>query len=190
LYQNKNGVVAYNTANKKFTPLAMTFANPENNIMDLSFYQSRFYYLDIKNNQIYRHVVASGGFGPAVPWITDSNMNVADAVSLTVDGSIYLLKNNGQVIELVAGQPVDFFLDEIDPKLTSGTKIWTDESAKYIYILDPGNKRLVQFDKKGNFNNQYRSDAFANLKAFSVNEKDKKAYILAGTKVFQIDINI
>ena len=190
LYQNKNGVVSYNTSSKKFSSLTITFANQETNIMDLSFYQSRFYYLDLKNNQIYRHAAAAGGFGPAVAWITDSNIKVADGVSLTVDGSIYLLKNNGQVIKLIQGKQVDFSLDEIDPKLTAGAKIWTDEASKYIYILEPANKRLVQFDKKGNFKNQYRSDQFNDLKAFSVNEKDKKAYILAGTKVFQIDINL
>ncbi|MFH1366461.1 MAG: hypothetical protein ABIH38_00535 [Patescibacteria group bacterium] len=189
-YQDKNGVVAYNTAAKKFTPLSITFENQETNIMDLSFYQSRFYYLDIRNNQIYRHVAATAGFGPAVPWITDPDLNVSNGVSITVDGSIYLLKNNGQVMELIQGQPVDFSLDEIDPKLAGGKKIWTDETAEYIYILDPANKRLVQFDKNGNLKNQYTSGQFTGLKGFAISEKDKKAYLLAGTKVFQIDINI
>ncbi|MFA5070547.1 MAG: hypothetical protein WC528_04680 [Patescibacteria group bacterium] len=190
LYQNKNGVVAYNTNTKKFSPLSITFSNQETNIMDLSFYQSRFYYLDIKNNQIYRHAAAVGGFGVATPWITDSNLNVSDGVSLAVDGSIYLLKSNGQVLELIAGRQVDFSLDEIDPKLTKGSKIWTDEGAANLYILDPANKRLLQFDKNGQLINQYTSDQFADLKAFTVSEKDKKAYILSGTKVFQIDLNI
>lgn len=190
LYHDKNGLAEYNITTKKFTPLAITYANPELEIKDLAIYKSRFYYLDAKNNQIYRHQRAAAGFGQANPWITDPNFKASDAVSLTIDGSIYLLKNNGQVVELTQGQPVDFSLDEIDPKLTFGTKIWTDEAAKYLYILDPSGKRLVQFDKKGNFKNQYQSDQFTDLKAFSVNEKDKKVYLLAGIKVFQIDINI
>lgn len=190
LYHDKNGVVEYNTTTKKFTPLSITFAHPEIEVKDLATYQSRFYYLDVKNNQIYRHQRASGGFGPAVPWITDSNLNVSDGVSITVDGSIYLLKNNGQVLELIRGQPVDFSLDEIDPKLSSGTKIWTDENAEYLYILDSSGKRLVQFDKKGHLKNQYTGEQFTDLKGFGVSEKDKKAWLFAGTRVFQIDINI
>lgn len=190
LYQNKNGVVEYNITTKKFTPLSITFSNPDAEVRDLAVYQSRFYYLDVRNNQIYRHQRASNAFGPAVPWITDSNVNIKDGVSLAIDGSIYVLKNNGQVIELTQGKQVDFSLDEIDPKLTSGLKIWTDGTAKYLYVLDPANKRLLQFDKKGQLKNQYTSDQFAELKAFTVSEKDKKAWLLTGTKVFQIDLNI
>jgi len=190
LYHDQPGMVELNMNTGVLTPLSIDFPQENMNIQNLAVYRSRFYYLDSQTNQIYRHQRGTFGFGPRTLWIQDPDLNIQDGVSLVIDGSIYLLKSNGQLLELFQGYEQDFSLDTIDPNLSSAQKVWTSEDSNYIYILDNQNKRLVQFDKQGNLVNQYFSDQFNDLKDFSVDETNSKAFILAGSKLFEITINL
>ncbi|MDZ7798199.1 MAG: hypothetical protein U5L76_01125 [Patescibacteria group bacterium] len=190
LYDNNPGMVELNKNTGVLTPLTIDFPQENMNVQDLAVYRSRFYYLDSQSNQIYRHQRGTVGFGPSTAWIRDPDLNIQDGVSLVIDGSIYLLKSNGQLLELFQGYEQDFSLDIIDPALSSAEKVWTSEDSNYIYILDNQNKRLVQFDKQGNLVNQYFSDQFNDLKDFSVDEDNSKAFLLASSKLFEITINL
>ncbi len=188
LYHDKKGIIELDLNNGVLTPLSIEFARDNINISDMTVYRSRFYYLDVQNNQIFRHQRGAVGFGPSTEWISDPNLNVQNGTSLVVDGSIYLLRGNGQLLELFQGYEQDFSLDEIDPTMVSAQKVWTEESSDYLWVLDNQNKRLVQFDKKGNLKNQYYSDKFNDLKDFAIDKGAEKAFILAGSNLFEITI--
>jgi hypothetical protein len=67
------------------------------------------------------------------------------------------------------------------------TKLTISEDQDYIYIFEPTGKRLVVFNKNGNFVNQYTSNRFDNLRDFQVDEKNKKIYFLNSASVYSIE---
>jgi len=57
-----------------------------------------------------------------------------------------------------------------------------------IYILDKGANRVLEFSKTGAYKKQYVADSEVAITDFAVNAKIKKFWLLAGTKVFELDI--
>lgn len=187
-YDDKQGFAQLNLSSEKknLEKLEITFTSPNANIKDFTVYNQKLYLFDEQNNQIFRHQATSSGYGRGTPWIKDKNINLNGAISIAVDGSLYALKNNGQIIKFLSGRQQSFPTDSIDPALEAPTKIYTDADAKYIYILEPTNKRLVVIDKTGKLKAQYYSDSFQNLKDFIVNESKKEIYLLDGNKILEI----
>jgi hypothetical protein len=168
--------------------LSFTSVNVDRTIQALATFQSRAYLLDSQNNQIFRYQLGASGFGVGVAWIQDENTNLAQAVSLAVDGSLYLLDSNGNIRRFTQGRLDDFALDPVDPPLTSGTKVWTDEEADRIYLIDAASKRLILYSKSGQFQVQYTSPAFSELRDVAVDEAGNRAYVLCGNSVFSLDL--
>ena len=114
---------------------------------------------------------------------------MTNAVSLAVDGSIYVLNSAGQILKFYGGElETTFTLDAMDPNLSAATKIYTTDQTQGLYVLDPNNKRVVVLTKDGDIKNQYFSDTFDNLRDISVDETSDKIYLLNGTKVLSVDI--
>jgi site-specific DNA-adenine methylase len=107
--------------------------------------------------------------------------------SLDIDGNIYLLKNNGEISEYAKGKKQEFSISEIEPAFNQAAKLTVSNKLDYLYIFEPAGKRLVVFNKKGEFINQYTSDKFDNLKDYQVDEINKKIYFLNGTTVYSIE---
>jgi len=177
------------TFNATNDQLQKTAINTSGNITitDLSSFKGLLYVLDAKGNQIYKYTNAKDNWGNPVSWLKAGTYDFSNAVSLTVDGSIYILKSSGEVIKLANGKAADFSLKTIEPAFNSPTRIKTTETSKYLYILDPANKRLVVIAKTdGNLTAQYHADSFTDLKDFIVNESAKQIYFLNGTAVFGV----
>jgi len=108
-----------------------------------------------------------------------------------MDGSVYTLKTDGNIVKFYAGKITDFYakipkvIGQTELKLEKA-KIWTSDEAKYIYVLDQTNNRIIAFDKNGVLKAQYTSPAFTNLKDFLVNEAEHKIFIINDTQVIGI----
>ena len=156
--------------------------NPQANISDSTIFNNQIYLLDSKNNQIYRYTKLKNSYSAATNWLKE-NINLSNTKSLAVDGSVYILKLDGSLIKLENGKQVEFKVNVIDPIMVAPTKIKTDPTSKYLYILDPLTKRLIVLDKEGKLINQYHSESFNDLKDFIVVEKEKRIYLLNGNMI-------
>ncbi|MBU1036672.1 hypothetical protein KKF32_01375 [Patescibacteria group bacterium] len=156
-------------------------------IDDLDFYLDKMYILDKDSSQVYRFTQSSVGFVALKKWITDKT-NINQGVSLAVDGYLYILLDNGQILRFASGKKTDFPEIIVEPTLTSATKIYTDTELNNIYLLDPTNKRFIILNKEGELIGQYYSDKFDNLKDIIIKEKEKKAYLLNGNNLFVVSI--
>lgn len=138
--------------------------------------------------QILRFSRVTGGFGMSSSWIRARSTDLGDAISLAVDGTVFVLKQSGSVVRFASGSEISWSLGAVDPVLTSPTDLWTDAESAFVYIIEPSTQRLLIFDKEtGNFIVQYQSEAFVGLSDFVVDEASKSIYLLAGSKVYRID---
>ncbi len=118
-------------------------------------------------------------------WVADAT-DVSKAISMAVDGSVYLLMNNGLIAELRRGSKTGWQTN-IAPALTSPTKIWTKADSNYLYVLDPASQRIVAVQKStGKVKIQYTSQLFQNPSHFAVNERTKELFVIDGTKLFVV----
>ena len=186
-YNNANGFVKLNVINKNLESIKLKLPVETKDVNDFIVYSQKIYLLDSQNNQIYKYYPIQTGFGEKNNWIKDE-INLNEGVSMAIDGFIYVLKSNGEVLKFLQGKKQEFVLKNLELALKNPTKIWTSFNSKYIYILDPSTKRLIIFDKQGNILTQYTSGKFIQLKDFVVNEGKNTVYILSDNKVYELKI--
>jgi len=114
--------------------------------------------------------------------------NLGNSIAMTIDGSIYILFDDGSIKKYTRGNEDEFSVSGVEKVMSSPTRIFTNEDADNIYILDGGNSRIVVLDKEGKFVSSYSANVIKNAKDFDVNEANKKIFVLSGDKVYQIDL--
>ena len=153
----------------------------------LAFYLDKAYLLDRASKQIYRLTYFDNDFRNAQAWLRE-DLPVDRTMAITIDGYVYALQSDGQILRLGSGKNQGFPQVVIEPALAEGGRIFTTDQSGFLYVLDPANKRLVILNKNGELINQYHSDQFNNLKDFIVRENEKKVYLLNGSQIFVIAI--
>lgn len=181
-YFNGNSLLSLDPKDESIKRYSLS--SPE--VKGMIYYNNKLYLLNPAENQIYRLTKSGDSFINSTPWVKNNSVIIKDATSFAIDSSIYVLKNNGQVLKLLRGAEESFALDKITPSLETAAKIAVEE--KNIYILDINNKRLAVFDKNGKLVSQYKSEKLDDLKDFTVDEAGKKAYLLNGSTVQQINL--
>ncbi len=182
-YFNKENIAEFDVTNKTINLLPIDLPINGNLIIGTDVYNSRLYLLDRQNNQIYRYDRLINGFGSPYYWLKEK-IDLSKAVDISIDGHIYILKNDGQVLKFLRGRQVDFQLEKIDPPLKAPTKLKTSSDSKYIYILEANTKRLAVFDKSGQYIMRYEVDSFNQWQDFVVDEKNKIIYALSESSLY------
>jgi len=176
---------------KEITPAEIAFISDNPKIKALTSYNNYLYFLEPEANQIYKYQQTANGFTKGKPWITDAEADINNAISLAIDGFIYVLKSDSTIDKYLSGVKKDFSVEELSDPLSSSAKIYTNADLEYLYVIDSPKQRIVLFDKaSGSLIGQYTSDAFDNLKNIVVDDLEDKMYLLNGDKVFVIGIEL
>ena len=183
----EKSVAQFDTTTKNQTTITLTGANGWS---DLLAYSNRLYVLEPSHpgeGQLYRYNRSGDTFGAPSKWIEAKSTDLSHAVSFAIDGSVFILKQDGSIIKYVSGSEVGWKPGVVDPPLTQATDLWTDAESAYLYVLEPSTKRLIVYKKDtGEFLVQYRSDAFASLTDMLVDENNYTIYLLSGSKLYSI----
>lgn len=179
----------FNPVAESLEPLDLQYDEAvRSSIVDLYVFGVRLYALDPSASQIYRHRNEGGVFSAAEQWVTGS-VNLGNAVSLAIDGDIFVLYQNGSVDRLSLGERDNgFSLAAIDPALDHGDELYTDENTERLYILDRSGNRVVVFEKNGSLVAQYTSPQFTNLIDMVVDEAEGRMFLLNGTQLFEVPL--
>lgn len=156
---------------------------------DVMAYANRLYVLaqNGSDGQIYRFGKTGDALDGGSKWITTKTTPLGDARAFIIDGTVFVLKQNGKIARFVSGAEVEWDTGVVDPPITNATDIWTDTESKYLYVLEPETKRIVVLNKDtGAFVVQYRSDVFTNLSDIIVDEGAYAIYLLSDSKIYSI----
>ena len=192
---DSNKIVAFNVKKKELSARDIEFSNSISDAKDIASYSSYLYLLKPDSNQIYKHTRLASGFGEGKIWIEDPEADIRNAVSLAIDGSIYVLKSDGSVEKYLSGSKFkldddsDFSIEKLGDPISNPTEIYTRSDLEYLYIIEPQKNRVIIFDKNsGKLIKQYISGSFSDLKNITVDDKEEKMYVLSGDKVFEVGI--
>lgn len=167
-------------------PLTKTAGNKS--VQDMLIYSNNLYVLDAADNQIFKYSEKGSAFADGQAWLKET-IDLSQANSFTVDGSVYTITNDGQILNFVKGSKVEFSYRQPRPAIGAKATIKTFKGSNYLYIIDPDNKRVIILDKQGNIKDQYTSQKFDNLKDLAIDPREKAIYLLNGSHLYLLAIN-
>lgn len=156
----------------------------------LEIYGGHLYLLATNQGKIWKYPAKDSGFGAAEQFIEAKNSNLSQGVDLAIDGEVYVLDKNGQVNKFRRNQWVGNFklkgLPLNKETISRPLRIYTKENIGALYILDDGARRVVKFDKEGNFLSQYTlPKKLTKLQDLAVSEATGRLFLLADDRVYE-----
>lgn len=158
-------------------------------------YYGRFYLLDPAANQLWRYLPTPDGYSdPPQSWL-QAEVDLAGTVDMAIGNSIYLLYADGRLRKFTGGEPVAFDISDWDTPPNNPSALFTrpPEETQWVYVADHGNSRIVQTDKEGRFQRQFRladphtadgSDPLGGVTSLFVDEISGHAFFLSNQKLY------
>jgi hypothetical protein len=163
-------------------------------------YNGNVYILDGQTGLLWKYANSGTVYAKGVSVIDSTKYDIKKSISLAIDGSIYLLKQDGSLLKFTGGQQEkDFTLKDMPylvKKMIQPLQVVSDDGMNSIYILDGGitsaersTARILEFTKSGTYIRQYSfPDNLTKVTAFSINPKDKKLWVLNADTVHEFDL--
>jgi hypothetical protein len=128
-------------------------------------------------------------FGDKQNWLGSGvEPDLTEAVDMAIDGDIWILLANGEILKFGRGSPKAFGLSGLDQELNQPSAFYTDEDSQKIYVLDKTNKRIVVFFKSGEYDSQYLFEKIKEVDDLVVSEEEKKILLLSKEKIYEIEL--
>jgi hypothetical protein len=145
------------------------------------------YIYSITNDILTRSSVKNGAL-EGILW--GQNSDFANAKDMAIAYSVYILKDNGELVNYSGGVKTDFTVIGLDKPFSNPVKISADLDLENIYVADKGNKRIVVLNEDGELVKQYKhedTNLWADINSISVSSDEKTIFILDSSKVYKLN---
>lgn len=161
-------------------------------LVEFGAFKGNLYLLDTSRSRILKYISNDTGFISTKDYLNeDVKPTFSKATSMAIDGSVWILLSDGTILRFTQGRPDYFALSGLDYAFSSSSTLYTDGDSLNLYVLDRGNKRMVVVDKDkkmGEYVSQYVWDGFGQATDFTVDEANKKIYVVSGSKFYLLDL--
>lgn len=155
-------------------------------IMDMEIYNGNIYLLDSGNDEIYKYLVATGGYSDKSSYFAEgSAVNLSDATDMTIDSAVYIALKGG-VTKYISGG-ADTFETEFPEKSPNLTGIYTNADIENVYVWDKTAGTVYELKKDGEYGRQVAAGVIRRATGFFV--YDNKSFILDGKKLYMIALD-
>jgi len=151
-------------------------------------YSTKLYILDPTGNQIWKYYREREGYGSAEGYNIDGDLS--KAVSMAIDGSIWVLNSDGTIAKLVSGTVTDYEIERAPLSDFAGaTKIYTSFESGQVYVLDPANDRVLVFNKDSKtgdlvYSTQYVFEGVDGIKDIYIAQDENRIYMVTSSQVW------
>ncbi len=186
-YWNNDKLIRFDPKTASTSLLTVAGSEFKAGIAGFKVFNGGLYLVIPSKNQIYHYNPSQGGFAAATTWLKET-VDLSQITDFAIDGSVYLLKTDGQVLKFYKGKTAEYKASALSPAMTSASKIIA--GTNYLYIFEASSKRLAVLSKKdGTLVNQYQVNSLNQPKDFTVDEASKVAYFLDGESIAKIVLN-
>lgn len=159
-------------------------------------WSNKIYLLDSTDSEIWKYTYKGtrDKFGSAEEYFVDDDIDISEAQDLTIDSSVYVLNDNGDVYKFYAGAKAEFYINNAPYNaFKNPSVIYTNEKLDDVYILDSQDGRVLVFEKDAqtgnlNYTSQYLIEGVGELRDIYVDADSKKLYVLTPTSVLEVDL--
>ena len=158
-------------------------------IQDAVGFGGNLYLLDkTVKGQIWKYLGVEAGLSGKRSYLKGESYDLSEAVSMAIDGSVWVLFSDGTMAKYVQGVKDVFVVAGLDKAFDEPVKIFTSPETESVYILDRKNTRVVVIAKNGEYKAQYVWPGIAGVKDLIVSETQKKIFLLTGEKIFTVEL--
>jgi len=153
-----------------------------------SIFGSRLYLLSRAQKMIYGFSKTLSGYDGGNEWLTDKDVNADRATGMGVDGYIYLLMDDGAIVKMLRGKPVEFKQETTTTPVVKPSRLLIYDGIKHLYVLDQAQKRVLVYDTVGNLTNQFIFPNTKELRDIAINSSEDTLYVLDETRVYAVQL--
>lgn len=188
VYSEDKGIVRVNLGSNQLS-IAVKPDSEWEKIEEISTFAGNIYLLDTKKGLIWKYLPTEAGYSEKRNYFSQElKINLSDIQKITIDSSVWLLKKDGTIFKFTQGESDSFSLKGWEEKIQDPQSFFLSDQTDNLYILDRSMAKLLVFDKKGQYLSQYQSDKLNSFSDFGVDEKNKKAYLLSGSKIYEMEL--
>jgi len=160
----------------------------------VSSFNGNVYLVDAPRSQILKYVPNQEGWwtSSVTFFVPGANPDLATVVDLSIDADVWLLRNNGAILQCSTARCNELTVRDLDAPFSKPVAGYTAQTLPALYIADAGNQRVVQIDKTtGKVARQFKAsaqnpDVFKSLKTLTLD--DKKFYFVSENKAYLANI--
>ncbi len=154
-------------------------------ILDMSSFENNIYLLT-ESGKILKYNDLD--FSKNSLWLNKHEDFGKNFVSLSVDGSIYILEKSGLIYKYSKGKKVDDFLIATEGMSELGDKIYTRPEFKNLYLMSHSQSKIFIFDKETQkLIKNISSPEWQNMINFYIAPDEKNIYLLDDSKIYKIN---
>jgi len=183
-YLTNSEVVSIRKGSKSEQTLIENKSDWDNGV-SLGKFGSNFYVLDTQNGIL--KFVPSGSAYSSSDYLTE-DIDMSNAVSMSIDGSVYVLFDNGEIKKFNRGAEEAFEITGLESPFSSPIQIFTTEDIDNLYVLDPNASRIVKLSIEGTFIEEYLSSVLTDAKGFYISPDEQTAYVLSDGTLYSLSI--
>lgn len=188
-YSDDNKIKEYASGVNKYMDTEDGIYKPASKLMA---YGTRIYLLDTTAGNIWKYQRKRDSYGKAESALNNvDNEKIKKVVSMTVDGSVYLLYPNGDIEKYYAGSIESGFSVEVKPLIAAKipAEIYTEVDFPYLMMADYKNKKIFQYykdpkSKNLQYDRQYAFESLDELTGFAIDYASKRLYVTDKSKVY------
>ena len=105
---------------------------------------------------------------------------------MAIDGSIWLLSADGQIVKYNRGRKDVFGLAGLDKPLEQTSQIFTDSDSEQLYVVDEGHGQVVVIDKSGEYQAAFQVGNLKEVSGLYANEESGEIFLLKKTLIYLV----
>jgi hypothetical protein len=189
LDSNRN-LWAYSAANKTIQQIGLKSADTWKDPTAMAAYGPNLYVLDAGLGNVFRYASRDGIFtdAPTRFFEKDNPDLLKQAVSLAIDGSIWVLNGDGQIFKLENAARQPFTVTGLPQPIGKASQIATQAGYRSLYVLDVGNNRVVEIAKDGRYLRQFNLNLPAPATGFWPDETAHQLLVAAGNTLYHFEL--
>ncbi len=146
------------------------------------------YVFDSQSRQIFRYDRGDFSSSPSAWLRGKGGVDLDTITSLSIDGDVWAGTSTGTLYRFTRGDRSQFSYQDIVHPPESSIALYTANLSNNLYVLEPRASRLVVFDKTGVYQYSIVCPDFAASTSLIVDEDTKRAYVLAGSLVYEVEL--
>ena len=167
-------------------PLVLRGAQEWGSLDGAATFGGNLYILDVASDQVWRYPPTDSGFDSERGALL-GEVDLSGAAALAVDSDLYLLTEKGGIRRFAHGVEEPFALAGIDRGLLSPASLAANGQSRLL-VVDRGNKRLVSLSAGGEFQAQFVSRTFTDLRSAAVDAGAGLLYVLVGDSLYAAEM--
>jgi len=153
------------------------------------------YLLDTKQSQIWKYPARASGYqGQSSDYFNSpSPVDLARAVDLQINGSVYVLMADGMMARFDSGKSQPFRWQGLDQPVSAPSGLFVSPASGSLYVVERVNRRVLQFTKDGRYLRQFQEGqlqegkspwVLGQVRGIAVDEERRRMFLLTGNRLY------